>query len=184
MPSFSVLLRKLSHSHMLKLIKILDQYFEEVLCSTMLGYIAITLNIEIFNRYFLNSPSAYTDEIARTLMIMLVFLGVPWAVKLNRHVIIDLIPHSSAWQTRRMFIELISHVIFIVFCGYFITASYRAADFYQMLGAITEGLGIPYVYLLGALPWIFGLTIFRLLQRIYQVIRSGKPTQVQELSDV
>lgn len=169
---------------MFKFVKLLDRYFEEVLCSAMLAYIAISLNVEIFNRYFLNAPSAYTDEVARTLMIMLVFLGVPWAVKANRHVIIDLIPHSKIWQSRRLVIELISHVIFIVFSVFFAIAAYNAAAFYNMLGAVTEGLGVPYSFLLGALPCVFALTIVRLLQRIYTILKSGTPTKTQEVADV
>ncbi|WP_084035519.1 TRAP transporter small permease [Marinomonas ushuaiensis] len=165
---------------MLKLIKIMDRYFEEFLCSLMLGYIAISLNIEVFNRYFLNSPSAYTDEIARTLMIMLIFLGVPWAVKSNKHVIIDLIPTSKAWQSKRVVIELISHIIFIVFSILFALAAYRAAEFHHMLGSTTEGLGIPYWLLLGSLPGIFVLTIVRLLQRIYTLLKTRNATDSQE----
>lgn len=169
---------------MYKLIKIIDQYFEEVLCSGMLAYIAVSLNAEVFNRYFLNSPSAFTDEIARTLMIMLVFLGVPWAVKLNKHVIIDLIPTTAKWQKKRFYIEFISHSIFILFCTLFISASYRAAEFHHMLGSITEGLGLPYWLLLGALPGIFTLTIFRLLQRIYKLLQTQKAATTQGPNNV
>ncbi|GAB3487716.1 TRAP transporter small permease [Marinomonas epiphytica] len=169
---------------MYKLIKIIDQYFEEVLCSGMLTYIAVSLNAEVFNRYFLNSPSAFTDEIARTLMIMLVFLGVPWAVKLNKHVIIDLIPTSPKWKKKRTVIELISHAIFIVFCLLFINASYRAAEFHHMLGSVTEGLGLPYWLLLGALPAIFALTIIRLVQRIYKLLKTNTTVTAQGPNNV
>ncbi len=158
----------------------MDRYFEEFLCSLMLGYIAISLNIEVFNRYFLNSPSAYTDEIARTLMIMLIFLGVPWAVKSNKHVIIDLIPTTKAWQSKRVVIEFISHIIFIVFSILFALAAYRAAEFHHMLGSTTEGLRIPYWLLLGSLPGIFILTIVRLLQRIHILLKTRKATDHQE----
>lgn len=158
----------------------MDKYFEEFLCSIMIGYIAISLNIEVFNRYFLNSPSAYTDEIARTLMIMLIFLGVPWAVKLNKHVVIDLIPTSEKWRSRRVYIELISHLIFIVFSILFALASYRAAEFHHMLGSVTEGLGLPYWLLLGTLPGVFVLTVFRLLQRIYVLLKNRNVATPQE----
>lgn len=146
----------------------------------MLAYIAVSLNIEVFNRYFLNSPSAYTDEIARTMMIMLIFLGVPWAVKSNRHVVIDLIPTTKKWQTKRIYIELISHIIFIVFCILFALAAYRAAEFHHMLGSVTEGLGLPYWLLLGILPGIFILTIIRLLQRIHSLFNNRDTVKPQE----
>jgi len=162
----------------------MDSYFEEFLCSIMLCYIAVSLNIEVFNRYFLNSPSAYTDEIARTLMIILIFLGVPWAVKSNKHVIIDLIPTSNKWQSKRFIIELISHCIFIIFSVFFSMSAYRAAEFHHMLGSMTEGLGIPYWLLLGSLPVIFTLTIVRLLQRMYILLKTRHPTNTQETINV
>ncbi|MBJ7556608.1 TRAP transporter small permease [Marinomonas spartinae] len=169
---------------MLKPIKLIEKHFEEFLCSLMLGYIMVSLNIEVFNRYVLNSPSAYTDEAARLLMIMIVFLGVPWAVKLDKHVIIDLIPVSEKWRTRRRVIALISHLIFITFSICFIFASIHAAEFHHMLGTVTEGMEIPYWIPLSILPAIFGLTIIRLLQRIYLLLTNKTLIEEHEVPHV
>lgn len=159
---------------MLKIFRVIENRFEEFLCSCMLGYIAITLNAEVFFRYVLNSPSAYTDEVSRTLMIFIVFIGVPWAVKNDRHVIIDILPTTESWAKKRLVIEILSKIIFIGFCIAFIMASYRASLFHHMLGSTTEGLGLPYWILFGMLPLIFSLTILRLIQSISRSIRRSR----------
>ena len=158
-----------------KCLKLLDQRFEESLCSLMLGYIAISLNFEVFNRYILNSPSAYTDEVARTLMIFIVFLGVPWAVKLNRHVIIDLLPEDVAPGVRLIF-QLASKTLFILFCLLFSHSAFRAAEFHHMLDSMTEGLRLPLWLLLGILPFSFCLTVIRLIQSMMACIREYHST--------
>ncbi len=159
---------------MLKILRVIEDRFEEFLCSCMLGYIAITLNAEVFFRYVLNSPSAYTDEVSRTLMIFIVFIGVPWAVKNDRHVIIDILPTTASWKHKRLAITIVSKLLFIGFCLAFIIASYRASLFHHMLGSTTEGLGIPYWILFGMLPLIFSLTIVRLVQSILRAIRENR----------
>ncbi|ANG64641.1 hypothetical protein A8C75_20615 [Marinobacterium aestuarii] len=159
---------------MLKILRVIEDRFEEFLCSCMLGYIAITLNAEVFFRYILNSPSAYTDEVSRTLMIFIVFIGVPWAVKSDRHVIIDILPTTASWAKKRLVIEILSKILFIGFCVAFIMASYRASLFHRMLGSTTEGLGIPYWILFGMMPLIFSLTIVRLVQSIARSIRKNR----------
>ncbi|MGI9273254.1 MAG: TRAP transporter small permease [Endozoicomonas sp.] len=168
---------------MIKLLKLLNHRFEEFLCSLMLGYIAVSLNIEVFNRYVLNSPSAYTDEIARTLMIFIVFLGVPWAVKLDRHVIIDLLSPDVSPKLRLTF-QLFSKTLFIVFCVLFSHAAVRAAEFHHMLDSVTEGLRLPLWLLLGILPFSFGLTVIRLIQSMHQCIRQYQSAVQSSIKNV
>ena len=155
---------------MMKLLKLLNHRFEEFFCSLMLGYVAISLNIEVFNRYVLNSPGAYTDEIARTLMIFIVFLGVPWAVKLDRHVIIDLLSPEVSPKVCLAF-QLVSKTLFIVFCVLFSLAAIRTQEFHHMLDSVTEGLRMPLWQLLMILPFSFGLTVIRLIQSMAGCIK-------------
>ncbi len=148
----------------------LDSYFEEFCCAAMLGYIAISLNVEVIARYVFNSPSAYTDEIARILMTGIVFLGTSLAIKQERHVIIDLFPDLSKKQS--LILNLISNIIFIIFCVIFIFVAGRAVFFHKMLGTNTEGLGLPYWMVLLMLPVSFSLSILRLCQKIYFLIKN------------
>lgn len=164
---------------LLNKLKIIADRFEEFLCSVMLGYIAVTLNIEVFNRYVLNSPSAYTDEISRTLMIFIVFIGIPWAVKTERHIIIDLLPKDSKYLLR-LILEIVSKVLFSILCVLLVYASYLAIEFHHMLGSTTEGLELPLWLLLCVIPGSALLTIVRLVQSILKSINSYKVNVSQQ----
>ncbi|WEM41176.1 TRAP transporter small permease [Photobacterium sp. DA100] len=150
---------------LLTLLKKIDQHFEEFFCALMLGYIAVSLNIEVLNRYVFMSPSAFTDEIARMLMLFIVFLGVPWAVKLNRHIIIDLWPQNISAK-KKLILDVISKVLFLLFAYLFTKAALEAVEFHKMLGTKTEALGFEYWIQLSMLPFAFGLTCVRIIQKI------------------
>ncbi|MFP8967758.1 TRAP transporter small permease [Pokkaliibacter sp. CJK22405] len=162
----------------MRVLRLLERRFEEFLCSLMMAGIAILLNLEVIRRYVFNSPSSWSDEVCRTLMICIVFIGVPWAVKTNSHVIIDLIPVSN--RKLRGFFEILSKIIFMVFCGFFITSSVSAIEFHHMLGSETEGLQLPYWIMLMVLPLSFGLTILRLLQSIVESYRHTMQTPASD----
>lgn len=135
----------------------------------MLGYIAISLNVEVLNRYVLMSPSAFTDEIARMLMLFIVFLGVPWAVKQNRHIIIDLWPRDIS-PTKNLILDIVSNLLFLMFAFVFTQAALEAVEFHKMLGSKTEALGFEYWIQLSMLPFAFGLTCIRIIQRIISAV--------------
>ena len=54
---------------------------------------------QFFTRYALNDSAAWTEEIARYLLICMVFVGVAAAVRTSRHIHVDflyrLIPHGA-----------------------------------------------------------------------------------------
>ncbi len=151
---------------LIKIINKIDLHFEEFLCSGMLAYIAVSLNIEVFNRYIFLSPSAYTDEIARMLMLFIVFLGVPWAVKNDRHIIIDLWP-SDLSPKKTLTLDIISNFLFLIFAIVFTSAAIEAVEFYKMLGSRTEALDFAYWIQFSILPFSFALTCVRLIQKLF-----------------
>lgn len=150
----------------IKMIKLLERNFEEVLCSLMIGYIAVALNIEVFNRYILFSPSAYTDEVVRMLMLFIVFIGVPWAVKQDRHIVIDLWPQDLS-PKKQFMLNIASNGFFLIFAIVFSLAAIEAVEFHKMLESRTEALGFEYWIQLSVLPFSFILTCVRLIQKIY-----------------
>ena len=54
---------------------------------------ALALNVfyQFFTRYVLNDSAAWTEEIARYLLICTVFIGVSAAVRMDRHIHVDLL---------------------------------------------------------------------------------------------
>jgi len=62
---------------------------EEVLCVVVLSLIVIVTSLQVFTRYFLDSPLSWAEELARFLMIWLVFFGASAGIKRKAHIKVD-----------------------------------------------------------------------------------------------
>lgn len=167
---------------MLFILKKIDNHFEEFFCALMMGYIVLALNAEVFLRYIFLSPSAYTDEITRMLMLFIVFLGVPWAVKTDKHIIIDLWSADLSGG-KKLFLNVLADVIFLIFAVLFTQAALEATQFHHMLDTRTEALEFPYWIEIAILPFSFALTCIRLLQNLVKHCRNYRTLAENQLKD-
>jgi len=55
--------------------------------------LAVTIFYQFFTRYVLNDSAAWTEEIARYLLICTVFIGISAMVRAQRHIHVDLLYH-------------------------------------------------------------------------------------------
>jgi len=153
----------------------LDIHGEETIVLLMLSYMAVSLNIGVFRRYVLNNTSPFTEEIARFLLIWIVFLGIPYAVRQNRHIVIDLLPERLSAGTT-LVIDVISKVIFIIFSGLFMVLSIIAINYMAKSHIVTDAMEIPKSYVMLCFPIGFGLGILRLIQSIGYSIKQYHAT--------
>jgi TRAP-type C4-dicarboxylate transport system permease small subunit len=79
--------------------------------------LAATVFYQFFTRYVLNDSAAWTEEIARYLLISMVFIGIAASVRTNRHIHVDffyrLLP-PGVCRVMSTFVD----VVRIVFFGY------------------------------------------------------------------
>jgi TRAP-type C4-dicarboxylate transport system permease small subunit len=69
----------------------LGQYhFESWIAFGFFWVLAITIFYQFFTRYALNDSAAWTEEIARYLLICTVFIAIAASVRTNRHIHVDL----------------------------------------------------------------------------------------------
>jgi TRAP-type C4-dicarboxylate transport system permease small subunit len=93
--------------------------------------LALDVFYQFLTRYALNDSAAWTEEIARYLLICMVFVGVAAAVRTSRHIHVDflyrLIPHGAG----RVLSTLVD-LVRILFFGY------AAVLTWQMMGKMTN----------------------------------------------
>src|SRR2546429_6572268 len=53
--------------------------------------LAVTIFYQFFTRYALNDSAAWTEEIARYLLICTVFVGISAIVRMDRHIHVDIL---------------------------------------------------------------------------------------------
>ncbi len=141
----------------------------------LMASLVLSVVWQVFTRYVLQSPSVFTDELARFLLIWVSLLGAAFYSGKNQHIRIDIVPRRLNPERRRkleIFIKLL--IILFVLCvpviggGYlvYITSKYTQ---------ITPALRIPmaWVYLIG--PLSGALIIYYKISDILGLLRSGSP---------
>jgi len=77
----------------------------------------MVLNVlwQVFSRFILGSPSSFTDELARYLMIWVGILGAAYVAGKNMHVAIDVLP-SRLSPTVQKRLRILVGLLIILFC--------------------------------------------------------------------
>lgn len=80
---------------------------------------ALSVFLQFFTRYVLNNSLAWTEEIAINCLIVVVFLGSVWCVRMSRHIQVDVLYYYLRPRPARV----LSTVVDIIRIGFFAYAS-------------------------------------------------------------
>lgn len=134
-----------------RLRRMLDQALAWFLVALM--FIAV-VNVlwQVFTRWVLNDPSAYTEELARYLLIWIGLLGAGYAAGKKMHLAIDLLPNSLK-GSRRHALEILIDVIILSFAVFvMIVGGYRLMSLTLLMGQQSAALGIQLGWVYSVLP--------------------------------
>ena len=114
----------------------------------------MVLNVlwQVFSRYVLGTPSAFTDELARFFMIWLGLLGASYVSGKNGHVAIDVLAKRANAKNQIVLKRIVSGFI-ILFClaamvtggGWLVYTTYE-------LKQHSPALGLPLAYVYVVIP--------------------------------
>ena len=79
--------------------------------------IAIIVSTSIFFRYVLNNSITWSEEIAKYLMVWMVFVGAPVAMVQSRHIAIEIFPNLFGAKMRA-FVFLIVNLLIVLCMGF------------------------------------------------------------------
>jgi len=91
---------------------------DKILANFLVVIMAVmVLNVlwQVASRFILGTPSSFTDELARYLMIWIGILGAAYVSGKNMHVAIDVLPSRLSEGTQKK-LKLIVRVLIILFC--------------------------------------------------------------------
>ena len=74
----------------------------------LMAVLVIDVLWQVFSRYLLNSPSAFTDEMAGFLLIWVGLLGAAYVSSRNEHLAIDLLLQNSNTKRKHLLQRIIS----------------------------------------------------------------------------
>ncbi|MFD2099030.1 TRAP transporter small permease [Flagellimonas iocasae] len=132
----------------------------------ILGHILVVLmslmvlNVlwQVFSRYVVGQPSAFTDELARYLMIWLGLLGAAYVSGKSGHVAIDILAKRSSHKKQKLLKRIVcSAIIFFCLTAMVIGGSWLVYTTYE-LKQLSPALGLPLAYVYMVIP-ISGLLV-------------------------
>lgn len=144
--------------------------FEAWVAFVFFWVLAATIFYQFFTRYALNDSAAWTEEIARYLLICTVFIGISAIVRMDRHIHVDLVYRLIPPRAGRVLSTLVD-LLRIVFFAYVTVLTWQMMgkmSFYKM--TIVE---LPMNVVYGVCLFGFACSAVRAVQVAYENWRRG-----------
>ena len=132
--------------------------------------LALNVFYQFFTRYVLNDSAAWTEEIARYLLICMVFVGIAWAVRTTRHIHVDFVYRLVPPRVGRV-LALLVDVVKILFFGYVTLLTWQMMD--KMSNYKMTIVDLPMNYVYGVCMVGFAFAAFRSVQVMIENWRRG-----------
>ncbi len=130
----------------------------------IMALMVINVTWQVLSRYVVMSPSSFTDELARFLLIWLGLLGAAYVAGHNEHLAIDILPQKLTGKAKDKLMIFI-HVIIIGFAvPVMIFGGSNLVYITYILGQKSTTLQVPLAYIYTIIP-ISGLLIL-----LYQIL--------------
>lgn len=119
----------------------------------LVAFFLVTLSVlvilQVTTRFIINIPLSWTEELAKYLMIYIVFLGSGLAFRHNQHIAIDFLLEISSAKTRERLERLVLWMS-AIFC--IVLAYYGAQLTYLVIDQSTPTLQYSMAWAYGAIP--------------------------------
>ena len=136
---------------MKSLIKILDSGLTKALILLMLALVVAVL-WQVFSRYLFSSPSSWTEEVARFLLIWISLLGAVFAFRTGMHLGLDILPKKLSGGSARA-LKIFTLAMVLLFSGTVLV--YGGASLVSLtweLRQYSAVLGVPMAFVYIVIP--------------------------------
>jgi len=148
-----------------RFLKFLDEHAEEIALVILMACMSVIIGVQVFMRYVMKSSLSWSEEIARYMFIWLIYIGISYGVKTDRHINVDAVRRILPKKINAI-VSAISDLIFLLFSIIVVAAGMKVATKIFMSGQRTPALQIPMGLIYMAVPVGFTLVTIRLLQKI------------------
>ncbi len=147
----------------MKIIKKIDDNFEELLLMLLLTIMAMVMGIQVVARYVFNYSLTWSEEITRYMFVWSAFLSISYCIKKQISIKIEQIVSMLPTKLHAIF-KIIEKLVMLVFFVYMIKYAYNFMQASVISGQISPACRIP-MYFIQVAPLVgFILTIIRLIQ--------------------
>jgi TRAP-type C4-dicarboxylate transport system permease small subunit len=142
-------------------------------CVGLMGASVLNVTWQVVTRFVLGSPSGFTDELARFLLIWLGMLGAAYAVGQRMHLAIDLLPRALDPRPKaRAALGIVLQGCVLLFAlGAMVYGGGNLVRLTTLLAQTSAALGAPLGTVYAVLPLAGALIAFYALHAIGQYVR-------------
>jgi len=148
----------------MRLLKWFDQRIEEVLLVLFSSVMVSVIFLQVVMREFGNSLT-WSEELGRYCFIWLVYIGISYGVKKQRHIKVDVMLLVLK-DKGKLILSIISNILFLVFCLFVMKHGTDIALQLLGYGQKSPALKIPMGLVYLASPIGLGLASIRLIQNL------------------
>ena len=121
----------------------------------------------VVNRYILNTPITWTDELSGYLVVALVMLGAADAFRRGDHISVDLITSRLNKRGKRL-VEIWSYIVVLIFSSVLLMSSKQTIDYSLNFEIVSEGylevpMWIPQSFLILGGSLVFLVALVKLI---------------------
>lgn len=124
---------------------------EEMLLLALLGSMLLVVFLGVINRFVINLPMSWSEELARYLMIWAAFVGASLGVKHATHITVDSLV-SIFSNKARGHISLVVNVACCIFCMWIFYIGFVFMEKLMMTGQVSPAMRAPIYYAYIAVP--------------------------------
>lgn len=154
----------------MKIIRWFDRHIEEALLVLFSSVMVSVIFLQVIMRLLDNSLS-WSEELARYCFIWMVYIGISYGVKKQRHIKVD-VAFMLLKEKGKIILTIIANVLFIIFALFIIRYGYDIASKLLAFGQQSPALHIPMGLVYMATPIGIGLTLIRLIQNLIKYVKA------------
>lgn len=152
----------------MKVIKWLDAHLEEVCLVILSAIMVVIIFLQVFMRYVMENSLSWSEELARYCFIWLVYIGISYGVKKERHIKVDVLLLFFKNKGKTV-LYIISNLLFLVFAIIIMIYGYGIAEKILQFGQTSPAIHIPMGLVYLATPVGMALTSIRLIQNLFKL---------------
>jgi TRAP-type C4-dicarboxylate transport system permease small subunit len=107
---------------------------------------------QVVSRYVLSSPSSWTEEVARFLLIWIGMLGAAYAFRTRMHIGLDLLPAKLSGRSARRLQQLSAGIILLFAVTVLIAGGGNLVLLTWELRQTSAALGLPIAFVYSVIP--------------------------------
>jgi TRAP-type C4-dicarboxylate transport system permease small subunit len=118
----------------------------------LMGSLVLAVSWQVVSRYLFASPSSWTEEVARFLLIWIGLLGAAFAFRRRAHIGLDLLPAKLTGARARQLERVTLAVIALFATAVLIVGGSSLVHLTWELRQTSAALGLPIAYVYSVIP--------------------------------